>query len=249
LQPLNASKYSPSRYSSGNSSLNTPSNIKLYSQNVQSRHYSRHSIEEEKKYVLRKKNKYDKGLENYPQPRLTPHSYESGERPNSVTGSIKLRKSVDSNLSSITKSKLDMYNKGMPGSKNNLRKSDVNPLHFSGRGKRRKGSATKKTHQLSNKIFVNKHLLTNDPGAGERGQGILAESHMTESDISFDGHLSEANRSKKSIKSIDNYESSKSNKYTRSIYMNSHLQRNKINPIKIKNRNVHNRSNSSNKSK
>lgn len=53
--------------------------------------------------------KYHDSLNNYPQTRLTPKNYESIERPNSVTGAIKLRKSYDSNHISREDHKLEMY--------------------------------------------------------------------------------------------------------------------------------------------
>jgi hypothetical protein len=48
--------------------------------------------------------------------------------------------------------------------------------------KRARTSSKRKTHQNSNKVFINKHLaMINDPGAGERGQGYTNESRMSES--------------------------------------------------------------------
>jgi hypothetical protein len=66
-----------------------------------------HSIELERQSILQQK--YYENLSSYPQNRLTPQAYESIERPNSVTGSIKLRKSHDFNTMTNKSYLLDLY--------------------------------------------------------------------------------------------------------------------------------------------
>jgi hypothetical protein len=66
-----------------------------------------HSIELERQSILQQK--YYENLSSYPQNRLTPQAYESMERPNSVTGSIKLRKSHDFNTMTNKSYLLDLY--------------------------------------------------------------------------------------------------------------------------------------------
>jgi hypothetical protein len=104
-------KYNSNRFNTINASggfLNSSYTPSHTNSNTNSRkHTSRHSIDLGKQSLLQKK--YKDSLNNYPQKRLTPHTYETIERPNSVTGSIKLRKSHDFNNFPGKNSSLDMY--------------------------------------------------------------------------------------------------------------------------------------------
>ena len=115
----------PLSHASDQSNLNTPSNVvtdantklrlfrKYNSSNSKSNsvknrgNNTSHSIELERQSMLQQK--YYENLSNYPPNRLTPQAYESIERPNSVTGSIKLRKSHDFNTVTNKNYLLDMY--------------------------------------------------------------------------------------------------------------------------------------------
>jgi len=95
----------------------------MYTNNISKKTPPRHSIELEKQYFLKKK--YQDNLNKYHKTALTPGSYESQNRPNSVTRSIKLRKSHDSSHAFIKNSQLEMYGKEhISSSKNSLRKSE-----------------------------------------------------------------------------------------------------------------------------
>lgn len=75
-------------------------------------HKGSHSIDLENQMLLQQK--YNDTLSNYPNNRMTPQVYDSIERPNSVTGGIKIRKSYDFNNLGGKNQKLKMYqaNKG-----------------------------------------------------------------------------------------------------------------------------------------
>lgn len=92
-------------------SINTSMNIKKHTS---------HSIDLENQLVLQQK--YTDSLQNYPNTRTTPHVYESVERPNSVTGNIKIRKSHDFSNFAIKNTNLDMY-QNTKGSKQKLSSS------------------------------------------------------------------------------------------------------------------------------
>lgn len=55
--------------------------------------FGRHSIDIDKQYLLQQK--FNEVLNKYPKSRYSPHEYDSVERPNSVSGTIKLRRSQD----------------------------------------------------------------------------------------------------------------------------------------------------------
>ena len=55
--------------------------------------FGRHSIDIDKQYLIQKK--FNDGLNKYPKTRYPSHEYDSVERPNSVSGTIKLRRSQD----------------------------------------------------------------------------------------------------------------------------------------------------------
>lgn len=104
-------KYNSNRFNTLNTSggiLNSSYTPSHNNSNTQSRkHTTRHSVDLEKQNLLQ--NKYNDKLQNYPQTRLTPQTYESIERPNSVTGSIKIRKSHEFGKFSGKNSNLEMY--------------------------------------------------------------------------------------------------------------------------------------------
>ncbi|CAI2375933.1 unnamed protein product [Moneuplotes crassus] len=233
-----------SRYSSGNSSLNTPSSGALFANRITKNSQSRHSNELERQYMLKKK--YNEKLQNYPHTRLTPGSYDSQDRPNSIAGSIKLRKSHDSSQSSLKSNKLEMYdNKKYNSSKNHFRKSENNQVLSQNNNKRRTSSSKRRYHQNSNKIFVNKHLTSLDHGAAERGQGLLPQGNTAGSNMSFDeevNNISKGHRSNHSLSSIDH---PRQNRYSKISMANPSISKPKMNPIRISNKGFNNRSNSS----
>lgn len=122
FKKYNSNKFNTINASGVMGSRGNPSHS--HSNSLGTRKYdNNHSVDLEKQYVLQQK--YKASLQNYPQTRLTPQAYESLERPNSVTGSIKLRKSYDFNPKNA---KLDMYNLN----KNSSRKLSNSRYHGQG---------------------------------------------------------------------------------------------------------------------
>lgn len=139
-------------------------------------------------------------------------------------------------------SKLCKFDFGFRKTKLQAKKIYADPntgqTHLSAQTKRARTSSNKKFNQASNKIFVNKHLLmSNDPGAGERGQGYGIDSKITDSNCSIDieaSDITKGNRSNKSIEFNDRTKRMVMQKNTIYNKINFQYDNQTVEPIKIK---------------
>lgn len=143
ITPSNANRESKNRsffkkYNSGgfhtinakNDSIDASYNSQINDSTIQPDGHSgsKNSLDLKKQYLLQKK--FDESLKQYPKNRYTSQEYDSVERPNSVSGTIKVRRSQDL-IKYNTKNhhELEMYKLGQ-GSKSKLTSSRYSNQNF-----------------------------------------------------------------------------------------------------------------------